>query len=184
MDDNPIASNISNVKSTRENVSNGISPFEKLSDIQHQLSHLNLLFNVIVDRIQSTYHHKSGDVSLMQLNCVDKNILSNSLPEIEDFFLEKIRLCWFNFKTRFQFHMESENSISKSFFLMTIVNVERELLSFDSMFNNVDNSSSTLNNTVKLPKEKCKKDVQFQLNNTVKLNEPKILYNRINLLQK
>lgn len=182
--DKPIISNITNVKNTFVDLSKSISPFEKLSDIQHQFSHLNLLFDVIVDRIQSTYDHKSSNVDLMQLNSVDKNILTNSLPEIEEFFLEKLRLCWFNFKTRFQLQIESENSVNKSFFLTTIVNVERELLSFDSMFNNVDNNSSTSNNTVKLPREKRKKDAQFQFNNTIKPNEPKVLYNRIHLLQK
>lgn len=184
MCDNLITSDITNVENTREGSSNFLSPFEKLSDIQHQLSHLNLLFDVIVNRIQSTYHHRSQNVDVMQLNRVDKNILTNSLPEIEDFFLEKIRLCWLTFKTRFHLQMASGNLVDKSIFLTVIVKVERELLSFDSIFSNVDYSSSTSNNTLQLHRDKCKENEQFQLNNSIKTNEPKLLYNRINLLEK
>lgn len=183
MCDKPITSDVKCLKNPRENLSNGISPFDKLFDIQHQSSHLNLLFDVIVNRIQSTYHHQSQDVHSMKLNEVDKNILINSLPEIEEFFLEKIRLCWFNFTTRFQSQIANGNPVDKSFILTTIVNVEKKLLSFDSMFNNVDYNSSTSNNTVKPLRDQCKKNARFQLNNRMMANEPKVLYNRISLLQ-
>lgn len=152
-------------------------------NLRHKLIHLEIKFNQIVNRIQSSWSIdlKSRFVNQINLNEVDKNILINALPGIEALFLEKLRLSWFNFKNRFQLQITS-NICDYKIFCMMIINIERELLSFGPIFNhNLDSNSDNMNSINKLYVDEYERKSHLQFTNNIQLNEPRVLYNRIRL---
>lgn len=169
-------------KNSYEDFSNCISLPETLN-LRHKVIHLEISFNKIVNRIQSSWiiDLKSRFVNQINLNESDKNILINALPGIEALFLEKLRLSWFNFKSRFQQKI-TDNRCDYKTFCMMIESIEKELQSFGSMFNHIMESiSDNMNDTDKLYGVEYERKSYLQFNNNIQFNEPKALYNRIRL---
>lgn len=109
-------------------------PSFEISDLENNLKYVNMLFNTVASKIQNSWNLnlKSRYVNLCQLNEADKDTLTNALPGIERLILEKFRVSWLNFKTRFQQQI-SKNNVEYKSFCNILVNIEKQLFSFDSL---------------------------------------------------
>lgn len=147
-----------------------------ISDLINNLNYINKLFNTVTSKIQNSWNSnlKSRYVNLSLLNETDINILTSALPEIEALILEKFRVSWLNFETRFQHQIT--NSDYKSFY-MILVNIEKQLLSFDSLYN--DTCDSLNNDEIDRFEYERKSYHQFIINNDLNVN--KTISNRIML---
>jgi len=143
-----------------------------ISDLWLKLAQLEMTFTKTINRLQSTWNVdvRSRFVNAMNVNDAEKLMIINALPGIEVLFLEKFRLSWSNFKARYERRMSSGNDLDYESFSAIIENVERELLSFDTMLNGADDSA-----------DYDDPDERKRVANNVKSNEPAkvVLYNRI-----
>lgn len=152
-------------------------PLFESSDLLQKLIYLELWFDKTVCRIQSTWKH----IDLINLNECDKKILINALPGLEALFLEKLRLSWMNFKTRFQQQMTCNISDYNSFHLI-ILSIENQLLEIDSML--MDCNSLNTIYTDKLRGYGCDEKSYVQLFNKDKYKDTNVLNNQIKLPNK
>lgn len=165
----PIVTTINN-----NNDGNFSSDIPETSDLRYKLTELEMILNKIIHRLQSTWtiDMRSRFINPIHINDADKIIIINALPEIEALFLEKLRLCWLNFKTRFQNQMACNNFDYKSFCII-IENIEKELFSFGSMFNCTDFICNNSNDRKR-----------FKFTNNGAFDESNILSNQIKLPQR
>lgn len=149
------------------------SPSSDLFGLQQKLNNVDMLFNKIVSQIQISWKY----VNIMNFNESDKNILINALPGLEALFLEKFRLSWLNFKTRFRQQM-AYNNVDYNSFCTVIIRIENELLTFDSVFNFVNYKCyNTINN------DKSQRYVYenklYPLVNNIICDGSKVLHNQV-----